>query len=142
MVMVFVAVICVVAVLVLVTTQAHCLGDWCDFAPHIGLPNTKGSPNNTKQTVQIKYEDVFSSRKSSMASSDANRMMPFLHLSSLGPTVLHSSWITRKTTGRASVCISDKWHCPVCALAYWYLHLCEMGINAKIFLSAYYSDKS
>ncbi len=35
----------------------------------------------------------------------------------------------------------EKLHCPVCVLARRYLHLCNMGTDAKMFLSAYYDDK-
>ncbi len=32
------------------------------------------------------------------------------------------------------------WHCPACALARRYLHLCDMGAGSKMFLLANYND--
>jgi hypothetical protein len=35
---------------------------------------------------------------------------------------------------------SNRWHCPICALARCYLYLCNMGANPKTYLLAYYND--
>ena len=54
----------------------------------VGEYTAKGSRNNTKQTVQFKYEDVTFFKKNTGESSDASRGM-HLHISSHLPTGPH-----------------------------------------------------
>ena len=110
---------------------------------HIGEYTIKGSRNNTKQTIQFKYEDVSFFKKNSRGSL---RCLPRnarddLLMTADGATLK----LYNQKNGWKGVCVYHEanganMHCPVRALARRYLHLCNGGADSKIFLSAYYDD--
>jgi hypothetical protein len=95
--------------------------------------------------VQFKYEDVSFFKKNTRGHL---RCLPCNAPASLissadGATLK----LDNQKNGWKGLCVfhklnGDEWHCPVCALAHQYLHLCDMGADAKTFLSTYYDDKS
>ncbi len=110
----------------------------------LGEYTVKGSRNSTKQMVQFKYEDVSFFKKNTRGQL---RCLPqdapaSLITSADGATLK----LDNQKNGWKYICVfhesnGEKLHCPVCALARQYLHLCDMGTDAKTFLSAYYNDK-
>ena len=109
----------------------------------IGEYTVKGSRNNTKQTVQFKYEDVSFFKKNNRGSL---RCLPrdasdALLMTADGATLK----LDNQKNGWKGVCVyheanGDNVHCPVRALARRYLHLRVRGADSKTFLSAYYDD--
>ena len=118
------------------TTQGGCL--W-------GREYTvRGLWNNTKRTMQFKYEDVTFFKKNSHGQLQGlPRDTPKDLIASADSATLK---LDNQKNGWKGVCIyhennGNQWHCPVCALACHYTHLCSMGADAKTFLLAYYHDK-
>jgi hypothetical protein len=110
----------------------------------VGEYKIKGLRNNTKQTVQFKYKDV------SFFKKDSHGQLRCLPRDAPASLIATASGATLKLdnqkNGWKGVCVyhelnSNNWHCPVRALARCYLHLCNMGANSKIFLSAHYDDR-
>ncbi len=110
----------------------------------VGEYTVKGSRNNTKQTVQFKYEDLSFFKKNTRGQL---RCLPRDALASL---IASTDGATLKLDNQKNswkgVCIfhesnGDAWHCPISVLARRYLHLCDMGVDAKMSLSAYYDDR-
>jgi hypothetical protein len=109
----------------------------------VGKYMVKGSRNSTKQMVQFKYEDVSFFQKNIHGQL---RCLPrdapdHLIATAVGATLK----LDNQNNEWKGVCVyheanSNKWHCLVRALKHCYLHLCMMGTNAKIFLSAYFDD--
>jgi hypothetical protein len=107
--------------------------------------HSKGLRNNTKQTVQFKYEDVSFFRKNTRGQL---RCLPrnapdHLIATADGATLK----LDNQKNGWKGVCVyhesnGNRWHCLVRALARCYLHLCTMGANAKTFLSAYFDEEN
>ena len=110
----------------------------------VGEYTVKGSRNNTKQTVQFKYEDVTFFKKNNHGKL---RCLPWdapAHLisSADGATL---KWDNQKN-GWKGVCVyhesnGEAWHCPVHALARRHIHLRGNGADTKTFFLAYYDDK-
>jgi hypothetical protein len=110
----------------------------------VGECMVKGSRNNTKQTVQFKYEDVSFFKKNTQGQL---RCLPCntaadLILTADGAMLM----LDNQKNGWKGVCVyheanSKRWHCPVRALAQRYLHLRNMEANSKTFLFVYYNDK-
>jgi hypothetical protein len=110
----------------------------------VGEYTVKGLRNNTKQTVQFKYEDVSFFKKNSRGKL---RCLP---RNAAADLILTADGATLKLDNQKSrwkgVCVyqeanGKRWHCPVRALARHYLHLRDMGANSKTLLLAYYDDK-
>jgi len=109
----------------------------------IGEYTIKGSRNNTKQTVQFKYEDVSFFKKNSRGSL---RCLPrdasaALIMTADGATLK----LDNQKNGWKGVCVyhetnGDRMHCPVQALAQQYIHIRARGADSKTFLSVYYDD--
>ncbi len=110
----------------------------------VGEYTVKGSRNKTKQTVQFKYEDVPIFKKNTrgqLCCLPCNATVDLI-LTADGAT-LKLDYQKNKWKG---VCVyhesnGKRWHCPVCALPWHYLHLCNMGANSKTLLLVYYDDK-
>jgi hypothetical protein len=104
----------------------------------------RGSWNKTKQTVQFKYKDVSFFKKNTRCQL---RCLPHdatadIILTANGATLK----LDNQENGWKGVCVYHKYngkrgHCPVCALARCYLHLCNIGADSKTFLLASYNDK-
>jgi hypothetical protein len=111
----------------------------------VGEYTVKGSRNNTKQTVQFKYEDVSFFRKNTRGQLHClPRNAPDHLIATADGATLK---LDNQKNGWKGVCVyhesnGDRWHCPVRALARRYLHLCTMGANAKTFLSAYFDEEN
>jgi len=109
----------------------------------IGEYTIKGSRNNTKQTVQFKYEDVSFFKKNSRGSL---RCLPRDASDVLIMTADSATLkLDNQKNGWKGVCVyhetnGNKMHCPVRALAQRYIHLRAWGADSKTFLSAYYDD--
>jgi len=109
----------------------------------IGEYTIKGSRNNTKQTVQFKYEDVSFFKKNSRGSL---RCLPRDASDVLIMTADSATLkLDNQKNGWKGVCVyhetnGNKMHCPVRALARRYIHLRAWGADSKTFLSAYYDD--
>ncbi len=110
----------------------------------VGEYMVKWSQNNTKQTVQFKYEDVSFFKKNTQG------QLRCLPRNAAADPISTADSVTLKLdnqkNGWKGVCVYHKangkrWQCPVRALAQCYLHLCNMGANSKTFLLAYYGDK-
>jgi hypothetical protein len=105
----------------------------------------KGSGNNTKLTVQFKYEHVFFFKKNTwgqLCCLPCNIAADLISTAD-GATLK----LDNQKNGWKGVCVYHKangkrWHCPVRALAQRYLHLCNMGSNSKTFLLAYYDERA
>jgi hypothetical protein len=110
----------------------------------VGEYTVKGSCNNTKQTVQFKYEDVSFFKKNMRGQLQClPQDAPASLIASANGATLK---LDNQKNGWKGVCIfhelnGDTWNCPVRALARQYLHLCDSSADAKTFLSAYYEDK-
>jgi hypothetical protein len=110
----------------------------------VGEYTVKGSRNNTEQTVQFKYKDVSFFKKNTRGQLQClSRDAPASLITSTNVATLK---LDNQKNGWKSVCIfhesnGDTWNCPVRALARQYLHLCDSGADAKMFLSAYYDNK-
>ena len=112
-----------------------------DYLLCIGEYTIKGSRNNTKKTVQYKYEDVSFFKKNSRGSlhclpRDASAaLIKMADGATLKLDNQKNSWkgvcVYHETNG-------NRMHCPVRALARRYIHLRAWG--SKTFLSAYYDD--
>jgi hypothetical protein len=92
----------------------------------------KGLRNNTKQTVQFKYKDV-----SYLKKKTHGQLCCLPHDAALD-LIAMADGATLKLDNQKNrwkrVCVyhesnGDRWHCPVCALAWCYLHLHDMGAN-------------
>jgi hypothetical protein len=108
-----------------------------------GEYTVKGLQNNTKQTVQFKYEDVSFKKNTWGQLHCLPRDAAADLISTADGTMLK---LDNKKNGWKGVCVyheanGERWHCPVCALARRYLHLHDMGANSKTFLLVYYDDK-
>ncbi len=110
----------------------------------VGEYTVKGLQNNTKQTVQFKYEDLSFFKKNIWG------QLPCLPCNAAADLILTADSTTLKLdnqkNGLKGVCVYHKannkrWHCPVSTLAQCYLHLCNMGANSKTFLLVYCNDK-
>ena len=110
----------------------------------VGKYNVKGSLNNSKQTVQFKYEDVTFSKKNNRGELQClPRDAPAHLISSANGTTLK---LDNQKNGWKGVCVyhesnGEAWHCSVRAHARRHIHLRENGADTKTFLSAYYDDK-
>jgi hypothetical protein len=110
----------------------------------VGEYTVKGSRNNTKQTVQFKYEDVTFFKKNNRGELRClPRDAPAHLISSADGATLK---LDNQKNGWKGVCVyhesnGEAWHCPVRALARRHIHLRENGADTKTFLSAYYDDK-
>jgi hypothetical protein len=110
----------------------------------VGEYTIKGSRNNTKQTVQFKYEDVSFFKKNSHGQL---RCLPQDAPASLIDTANGATLkLDNQKNEWKGICVyhelnGDNWRCPVRVLARCYLHLCNMGADSKTFLSAHYNDK-
>ncbi len=113
------------------------------FLLRVGEYTVKGSRNNTKQTVQFKYEDVsFFQKKSRGQLCCLPRNAPDHLIATADGATLK---LDNQKNGWKGVCVyhesnGDRWHCPVRALACRYLHLRTMSANVKTFLSAYFDE--
>jgi hypothetical protein len=105
----------------------------------------KGSRNSTKQTVQFKYEDVSFFKKNTKGQLWClPRDAPAELISTADGATLK---LVNQKNGQKGVCLyhetnGDQWHCPVHALACWYIHLQSMGANAKTYLLVCHNEKS
>jgi hypothetical protein len=110
----------------------------------IGKYTVKGSQNNTKQTVQFKYEDESFFKKNSRGQL---RCLPRDAPANLIETADGATLkLDNQKNGWRGVCVyhktnGDEWHCPIWVLACCYLYLCDMDSDSKTFLSAYYNDE-
>jgi hypothetical protein len=102
----------------------------------VGEYTVKGSQNNTKQTVQFKYEDVSFFKKNARGNlrrlpRDAvDALIGTADGATLKLDIQQNCW--------KGVCVyheanDDTMHCPVRALARRYLHLRSQGADAKTF---------
>jgi len=103
----------------------------------VGEYTVKGSRNNTKQTVQFKYEDVTFFKKNNRGELRCLPRDAPAHLISYadGATLK----LDNQKNGWKGVCVyhesnGEAWHCPVRALA-------RRQRIKKTFLSTYYDDK-
>ncbi len=110
----------------------------------VGEYTVKGSRNNTKQTVQFKYEDV------SFFQKNTRGQLPCLPRDAPDHLIATTDGATLKLdnqkNGWKGVCVyhemnGDEWHCSVRALARCYLYLRTMGATATTFLSTYFEDE-
>jgi hypothetical protein len=110
----------------------------------VGEYMLKGSRNDTKQTVQFKYEDV------SFFKNNIWGQLQCLPCNAPAELIATANSTTIKLdnqkNGWKGICVyhetnGNQWHCPVCALARYYIHLHSMGADAKTYLLAYYDDK-
>ena len=109
----------------------------------VGEYTIKDKRNNTKQTVQFKFEDVSFYKKNSRGN------LRYLPRDASDELIMTADGATLKLdnqkNGWKGVCVyheanGDSMHCPVRAVARRYLHLRSRGADAKTFLSAYYDD--
>jgi hypothetical protein len=109
----------------------------------IGEYTVKGNRNNTKQTIQFKYEDVTFFKK--------NRAGQLLCLPRNAPAHLIATAdgttlkLDNQKIGWKGVCIyqeanGKEYLCPVRALGRRFLHIRKHGGSAKTFLSSYWSQ--
>jgi hypothetical protein len=108
----------------------------------IGEYTVKGSRNNTKQTVQFKYEDVtfFKKNRAGQLRCLPQNAPDHLIATADGATLK----LDNQKNGWKSVCIYQEangnvYLCPVRALGRRFLHLRNHGGTAKTFLSSYWS---
>jgi hypothetical protein len=103
----------------------------------------KGTRNNSKQTVQFKYEDVTFFRKNSLGQLRClPRDAPDKLISTADGATLKLDNQKNRWKG---VCVyhktnGDLLNCPVRALSRRYLHLRKHQADSKTFLSAYYEE--
>ena len=109
----------------------------------VGEYTIKDKRNNTKQTVQFKFEDVSFYKKNSRGN------LRYLPRDASDELIMTADGATLKLdnqkNGWKGVCVyheanGDSMHCPVRAVARRYLHLRSRGADAKTFLSAYYDE--
>jgi hypothetical protein len=110
----------------------------------VGEYMVKGVRNNTKQTVQFKYEDVSFFKKNTwgqfhcLPCNTAADLISTADGATLKLDCQKNRWI--------GVCVyheanGERWHCLVRALTQCYLHLCKIRAGSKTFLLAYYVGK-
>jgi len=110
----------------------------------VGEYTVKRLRNNTKQTVQFKYEDVTFFKKNNRGELRClPRDAPAHLISSANGATLK---LVNQKNGWKGVCVyhesnGEAWHCPVRALTRRHIHLRDNGADTKTFLSAYYDDK-
>jgi hypothetical protein len=109
----------------------------------VGEYTIKDKRNNTKQTVQFKFEDVSFYKKNSRGN------LRYLPRDASDELIMMANGATLKLdnqkNGWKGVFVyheanGDSMHCPVRAIARRFLHLRSRGAAAKTFLSAYYDD--
>jgi hypothetical protein len=109
----------------------------------IGEYTIKEKRNNTKQTVQFKFEDVSFYKKNSRGN------LRYLPHDASDELIMTADGATPKLdnqkNGWKGVCAyyeanGNSMHCPVCAIPRRFLHLRSRGADSKTFLSAYYDD--
>ena len=94
--------------------------------------------------MQFKYEDISFFKKNSQGQL---RCLPCDAPAELIATANGATLkLDNQKNGWKGICVyhetnGNQWHCPVCALARYYIHLHSMGADAKTYLLAYYNDK-
>jgi hypothetical protein len=111
----------------------------------IGEYTVKGNQNNTKQTVQFKYEEVTFFKKNRAGQLRClPRNAPAHLVATADGTTLK---LDKQKNGWKSVCIyqeanGKEYLCPVRALGQRFLHIPKHGGSAKTFLSSYWSQNT
>ncbi len=109
----------------------------------IGKYTVKGTQNNSKQTVQFKYEDVTFFRKNNLGQLQClPRDAPDKLISTADGATLK---LDNQKNGWKGVCIyheinSDLLNCLIRALSRHYLHLHKHQADSNTFLSAYFEE--
>ncbi len=110
----------------------------------VGEYTVKGLRNNTKKTIQFKYEDVSFFKKNNHGQL---RCLPWdAPVNLIAAADGAALKLDSQKNGWKGVCVyhesnSNDWHCPVRVLARCYIHLCDKGVDSKTFLLTHYDDK-
>jgi hypothetical protein len=129
------------------TTRTQAVGDLSMIAFYyllrIGKYTVKGKCNNTKQTVQFKFEDVtfFKKTKSGQLRCLPRNALEELILSANSATLK----LDNNKNGWKGVCVhqetnGDAFYCLIRALGRRFVHLRKHGASKSTFLSAYHHE--